>query len=98
MDEQILFDLLRADLNRLGERPDDDYLKTLLRAARLDLERRGVHFPDDANGVDVEDYQTLIVGTASWMYSKRRTGETMPQYLRSLKNSILFAQKAGKER
>ena len=38
MDEQILFDLLRADLNRLGERPDDDYLKTLLRAARLDLE------------------------------------------------------------
>ena len=47
MDEQILFDLLRADLNRLGERPDDDYLKTLLRAARLDLERRGVHFPDD---------------------------------------------------
>ena len=89
MDEQILFDLLRADLNRLGERPDDDYLKTLLRAARLDLERRGV---------DVEDYQTLIVGTASWMYSKRRTGEAMPQYLRSLKNSILFAQKAGKKR
>ena len=98
MDEQILFDLLRADLNRLGERPDDDYLKTLLLAARLDLERRGVHFPDDENGVDVEDYQTLIVGTASWMYSKRRTGEAMPQYIRSLKNSILFAQKAGKER
>ena len=64
MDEQILFDLLRADLNRLGERPDDEYLKTLLRAACIDLERRGVHFPDDANGVDVEDYQTLIVGTA----------------------------------
>jgi hypothetical protein len=96
MDEQILLALLRYDLNRLGARPDDDYLKVLIRAAIRDLQRAGIVFPGpDHSGVDIEDFQVLVVGTAAWMYTKRRTGEKMPQYVRSIRNRLLLAQKAG---
>ena len=96
MDEQILLDLLRYDLNRAGAKPDDAYLRVLLRAAILDIQREGVALPGpDSSGVDVEDYQIMIVGTAAWMYTKRRTGEDMPRYLRGMRNKILLSQKAG---
>ena len=96
MDENTLLDLLRYDLNRIGARPDDEYLRVLLRAASNDLLRAGISLPGpETNGVDIEDYQILVVGTAAWMYAKRRTGEAMPKYLRSMRNSILLSQKAG---
>lgn len=96
MDENTLLVLLRYDLTRAGARPDDDYLLTLLRAAKKHLTRAGITLPGvDHSGVDIDDFQTLVVGTAAWMYTKRRTGEAMPQYLRSLRNSILLSQKAG---
>lgn len=98
MDEELLLDLLRYDLNRLGARPDDDYLRTLLRAASLDLKRAGIELPGpEHTGIDIEDYQVIVVGTAAWMYTKRRTGEEMPKYLRSLRNRALLAQKAGED-
>jgi hypothetical protein len=95
MDETTLLQLLRYDLNRLGARPDDEYLKTLLKAAKRDLETTGITFPDDSSESDIEDYQLLIVGTAAWMYTKRRTGEDMPAYVRRMRNKIYIAQKAG---
>lgn len=98
MDETTLLSLLRYDLNRSGARPDDDYLRVLLRAATKDVERAGIVLPGpDSSGVDIEDFQVIVVGTASWMYTKRRTGEDMPKYLRSMRNKIFFAQKAGVE-
>lgn len=98
MDENTLLYLLRYDLNRIGARPDDEYLRVLIRAASNDLRRAGITLPGpETNGVDVEDYQVLVIGTASWMYVKRRTGEAMPKYLRSLRNSILLSQKAGND-
>ncbi len=96
MDENTLLVILRYDLNRLGARPDDDYLLTLIKAAKADITRFGITLPgEDHSGVDIEDFQTLVVGTAAWMYTKRRTGEPMPCYVRSLRNSILLSQKAG---
>lgn len=97
MEEGILLTLLRYDLNRIGERPDDAYLTTLLRAAANDLTRAGIKLPGPEATHDIEDYQILVVGTASWMYAKRRTGEAMPKYLRSLRNSILLSHKAGND-
>lgn len=94
MDEELILELLRYNLNRAGARPDDEYLRTLIRAAILDLKRFGIKFPGpDHSGIDIEDFQTLVEGTAAWMYAKRRTGEAMPKYVRSLRTSILLAQK-----
>lgn len=96
MDEQTLLAILRYDLNRIGARPDDEYLRVLLRAASLDLQRDGIAIPDpDSSCVDVEDYQILITGTAAWMYMKRRTGEGMPKYLRGIRTHILLSQKGA---
>ena len=95
MDETTLLTLLRYDLNRLGAMPDDDYLRTLLRAAKLYLQEYGIKLPDETVGVDIEDFQPLVIGTAAWMYTKRRTGEGPPRYITTLKNTILFRQVGG---
>lgn len=97
MDEETLLGLLRYDLGRIGARPDDDYLLTLIRAAKKDIEREGIALPSSDTSVGVEDYQSMVVGTAAWMYTKRRTGETMPRYVRMLRTRTLLAQKAGQE-
>lgn len=94
MNEVTLLALLRYDLNRLGAMPDDDYLKTLLRAAKQDLESTGIQFPAEDTAEDVERYQILVIGTASWMYTKRRTGEEAPAYIRRMTNKMLLEQKS----
>lgn len=94
MNDEILLQLLRYDLNRAGARPDDGYLVTLIQAARLDIERSGIRLPTDQNDPCIQDFQVMVAGTAAWMYTKRRTGEDMPRYVRSLRNRALLAQKA----
>lgn len=95
MSEETMMDLLRIDLGRIGARPDDEYLLTLIRAAAKDIEREGIALP--SSDVGQEDYMAMVVGTAAWMYTKRRTGEGMPRYVRSLRTRALLAQKSGAE-
>ena len=57
MDENTLLVLLRFDLTRAGARPDDDYLLTLIRAAKKHLTRAGITLPGaDHSGVDIDDF------------------------------------------
>ena len=76
--------LLKLDLQRIGiELGDDEYLNTLLLAAKQHLSRQGIE--------TVPDYDYTM--TAAWMYRKRITGETEPAYLRQLRHDILASQK-----
>lgn len=81
-------ELLKYDLQRNGqELGDDEYLKSLLRAAEQHLNRQGILPTPDY------DYVQAVVGTAAWMYRKRVTGETEPAYLKAIRHDILVSQK-----
>lgn len=70
---------LKADLNRTGNFPgDDNYLLTLIAAARDWLNRQGVR--DD----DTPSYRLILVSTAAWIYRKRVTGDAQPAFLRRM--------------
>lgn len=80
--------LLKLDLQRIGiELGDDEYLNTLLLAAKQHLSRQGIETVPDY------DYTMAVVGTAAWMYRKRITGEAEPAYLRQMRHDILASQK-----
>ena len=88
MDDLILLELLKADLQRTGvELPGDRlYLPALLNTARTSLARQGIK-PDCS-----ADYIQTVVGTAAWIYGKRITGEADPAYLRRLRLDLLLAR------
>lgn len=80
--------LLKQDLQRTGTiHGDDDYLRQLLRAAESSLERQGVR-PDGT-----ADYDQLVISTAAWLYRKRVTGESEPQFLRRMRLDCIVSQR-----
>lgn len=87
MDDATLLTLLKLDLQRTGELPgDEEYLPSLLAAAKASLTRQGIR--DDGS----QDYGQAVVGTAAWIYRKRISGEAEPQYVRRLRLDLLLAR------
>lgn len=87
MDDATLLTLLKLDLQRTGELPgDEEYLPSLLAAAKASLTRQGIR--DDGS----QDYSQAVVGTAAWIYRKRISGEAEPQYVRRLRLDLLLAR------
>lgn len=87
MDEEIMLSLLRRDLQRTAALPgDDEYLPSLITAAKASLARQGIH--DDKS----MDYAQTVIGTAAWIYRKRINGEAEPEYLRRLRLDLLLAR------
>lgn len=82
--------MLQRDLQRTGLLPgDEEYLPFLIDAAEARLFRQGIR--NDGS----MDYAQAVVGTAAWMYRKRITGESEPEYLRQIRLDLLLAR--GKE-
>lgn len=81
--------LMKLDLQRVGELPDDALLYNYLNAAVTDLARQGIKADSSP------DYEALVVGTASWMYRKRITGEAEPKYLRRMRLDQKFSGLGG---
>lgn len=89
MDEKSMLQLLRQDLQRTGSLPgEDDYLTHLLRAAKANLTRQGVH--EEAS----EDWSACVISTAAWLYRKRITGEAEPRFLRRMRLDLIVSQRA----
>lgn len=79
--------MLKHDLQRTAEIPGDgEYLPSLISAARASLTRQGIL--DDGS----MDYAQTVVGTAAWIYRKRISGESEPQYLRRLRLDLLLTR------
>ena len=90
MDDSMELALLKIDLQRMGANLGDEaYLNLLLGASKTNLTRQGI------KEVTEDDYIQLVVGTASWMYRKRISGEGEPAYLRRLRHDLLISQKMG---
>lgn len=90
MDEEIMLSLLRRDLQRMESLPgDDEYLPSLITAAKASLARQGIH--DD----NTMDYAQAVIGTAAWIYRKRVNGEAEPEYLRRLRLDLLLTRGQG---
>lgn len=89
MDEKSMLMILRQDLQRTCSLPGEDtYLLHLLQVARSSLERQG------ARQTDSEDWNQAVIATAAWMYRKRITGESEPQYLRRMRLDLIISQQA----
>lgn len=89
LDDANLMLLLRQDLQRTGSLPgEDDYLLHLIKAARSSLARQGVREEDG------EDYYQVVVSTAAWLYRKRVSGESEPQFLRRMRLDLIVSQQA----
>ncbi|MGI5963668.1 MAG: hypothetical protein ACOX7N_08150 [Lawsonibacter sp.] len=87
MDDSALLSLLKLDLERTGELPGDgEYLPSLIETAKSSLLRQGIQ--DDGS----QDYGQTVVGTAAWIYRKRKNGEAEPAYLRRLRLDLLLAR------
>lgn len=92
MDERTMIMLLRQDLQRAGCLPgEDDYLASLLQAAKASLGRQGVHKDYSA------DYDQTVISTAAWLYRKRITGEAEPKFLRRMRLDLIVSQQARGE-
>lgn len=89
MGDELKLQLLKLDLQRIGEVPDTPLLENYLAAAASNLLREGVRDDDSA------DYNALLVGTAAWMYRKRITGEAEPRYLRRMRLDIKYGRGGG---
>lgn len=80
--------LLKQDLQRTGTiSGEDGYLTQLLQASQASLERQGVR-PDGT-----ADYDQLVISTAAWLYRKRVTGESEPQFLRRMRLDCIVSQR-----
>ena len=89
MDNTIVLELLKMDLQRIGKLPDELLVLNYLDAAISDLARQGIK--DDNSS----DYIALVVGTASWMYRKRISGEAEPKYLRRMRLTMKYSKAGG---
>ena len=90
MDESTMLTLLKLDLQRTGDLPgDQEYLPSLLSAARASLKRQGIQ--DDGT----DDYAQAVIGTAAWIYRKRQNGEAEPAYVRRLRLDLLLDRGRG---
>lgn len=79
--DELILASLKADLNRTGNFPgDDDYLSDLISGSREWLAAQGVRDDGSAN------YRLILVGQAAYIYRKRVTGESQPNYLRRMLN------------
>lgn len=77
MDNAVALETLKQDLRGSGVfAPDENYLLTLLAAAKKNLARQGLASSDSP------DYLLVWTGTAAWYYRKRINGEAEPAYLR----------------
>lgn len=90
MDGTMMLQLLKFDLQRNGVNlGDDQYLVSILAAAECNIKKQGIRQSAD------DDYVQVVVGTASWMYRKRISGEAEPAYLRRMRHDLLMSQKMG---
>ena len=89
MDDSSLLLLLRQDLQRSVTLPlEDTYLLQLLQAARASLERQG------AKDNGAPDWDQAVISTAAWLYRKRITGESEPQFLRRMRLDLIVSGRA----
>lgn len=86
MGNELRMQLLKLDLQRIGELPDAPLLESFLGAAASNLRRQRI--TDDGS----EDYTELVVGTAAWMYRKRISGEAEPKYLRRMRLDLKYSK------
>ena len=84
--------ILKQDLQLLTN-ANDDFLMTLILAAKNAIETEGIALVEGNVLVD-----TVIVQYAAYLFRKRASEETMmPRYLRYQLNQLLFSQKVGGE-
>ena len=85
--------MLQVDLGLMSiTNEQEKYLGNLLDAAQQRLTGDGIRLvPDNA------EHDALVVMYAAWLYRKRAQSpdqQAMPLMLRTLRNSVLFGQKA----
>lgn len=84
--------ILKQDLQLLTN-ANDDYLMTLILAAKNAIQTEGITLVEGNVLVD-----TAIVQYAAYLFRKRASEETMmPRFLRYQLNQLLFSQKVGGE-
>ena len=84
--------ILKQDLQLLTN-ANDDYLMTLILAAKNAIQTEGITLTEGNVLVD-----TAIVQYAAYLFRKRASEETiMPRFLRYQLNQLLFSQKVGGE-
>ena len=86
MDENTLLTMLKVDLG-ITTTSFDTRLKQYIANAKLEIEREGVTFGNNA------DDAQLVVMYAGWTWRRRDTGEGMPRMLRYALNNRVFSQK-----
>lgn len=84
--------ILKQDLQLLTT-ANDDYLMTLILAAKNAIQTEGITLVEGNVLVD-----TAIIQYAAYLFRKRASEETMmPRFLRYQLNQLLFSQKVGGE-
>lgn len=87
--ESLQLVTLKQDLQKTNTQ-GDDYLITLLGAARGMIAREGITLED------TEEDNVLVAMYAAWLFRKRQATEgKMPRMLRAGLNNRLFSEKAG---
>jgi hypothetical protein len=82
-------DLLKRDL-QMTTSANDNYLSSLLEAAKSYMKREGII------ETDTIEYLMTKVHYAAYLFRKRSSKETsMPRFLRFELNNLLFSQKAS---
>nr|DAU86924.1 MAG TPA: Head Tail Connector Protein [Caudoviricetes sp.] len=80
--------LLKQDLQMLTS-ANDDFLKSLIAAAEMAIQREGIVLVENDMDIDM-----AVVQYAAYLFRKRASNETsMPRFLRWSLNNILFSQK-----
>ena len=80
--------LLKQDLQMLTS-ANDEFLKSLITAAKSAIQREGIALVEDDMDIDM-----AVVQYAAYLFRKRASNETsMPRFLRWRLNNILFSQK-----
>ncbi len=82
--------ILKQDLQLLHDEADE-YLQTLIQAARANIAREGIAIDDND-----PSHVVAVAQYAAWLYRKRTLDTApMPRMLRWALNNILFQQKGG---
>lgn len=81
---------LKSNLE-IGTSMRDEYLRSLIDAAKQVLEREGIPEPELENGIAPAEYRNLVVMYAAYFYRKRADDTArMPDMLRYARNSYLL--------
>lgn len=90
--QEMCVAMLKVDLG-ITTNAYEDRLNSIVIAAVQAITAEGVSTFDQTDALD----RQLVVMYASWLWSKRRTGEGMPKMLRYALNNRVFSEKMAGE-